>query len=65
MSSYSLCGRDGILSIVRITGQNMIASIKQDVIFTDTKGRTANIRTTNCDNSKHKCKYCCLLGYLN
>lgn len=43
----------------------MIASIKQDVIFTDIKGRIVNIWATNCANTKHKCKYCCSLQYLN
>lgn len=57
--------QEDIPYIVRITGQNTIASVNQDAVFTDIKGRMANIWTTNCDNAEHKCKYCCSLGYLN
>ena len=35
--------QEDIPYIVRITGQNTIASIKQDAVFTDIKGRMANI----------------------
>jgi len=41
--SWCLRGREDIRYVVTVTGQNTIASIKQDVVFTDIKGRIANI----------------------
>lgn len=35
--------QEDIPYIVRITGQNTIASVNQDAVFTDIKGRMANI----------------------
>lgn len=35
--------QEDIPYVVRITGQNTIASVNQDAVFTDIKGRMANI----------------------
>ena len=40
---HVVCLAGKTFSTLSVTGQNTIASIKQDVIFTDIKGRIANI----------------------